>query len=50
MFGDMKKKEKAFILVQVTIVQCKLDWEKNRGSEQIGFTDFAKVKFDKNVC
>ena len=50
MFGDIKKKGKAFILVQVTIVQCKLDWEEGHCSEQTGFTDFAMIKFDKNVC
>ena len=30
MFNDMKRKEKPFILVQVTIVEYKLDWEKGQ--------------------
>ena len=51
MFGDMKKKKKRHLfLFKLRLYSASLTGKKDSGSEQIGFTDFAKIKFDKNVC
>ena len=37
-------------MFKLRLSSASLTGKKNRGSEQIGFTDFARIKFDKNVC
>ena len=37
-------------MFKLRLYSASLTGKKDSGSEQIGFTDFAKIKFDKNVC
>ena len=37
-------------MFKLRLYSASLTGKKGSDSEQIGFTDFAKIKFDKNVC
>ena len=37
-------------MFKLQLYSASLTGKKDSGSEQIGFTDFVKIKFDKNVC
>ena len=45
-----EKKKGHLFLFKLRLYSASLTGKKDSGSEQIGFTDFAKIKFDKNVC
>ena len=44
------EKKRHLFLFKLRLYSASLTGKKGSGSEQIGFTDFAKIKFDKNVC
>ena len=46
----LKRKEKHLSLFKLRLYSASLTGRKDTGSKQTGFTDFAMIKFDKNVC